>query len=126
MAASFSAIVSLILNFTATETVGLATQTTACEWLAESAIESADAAVSAAVQVDAGSPETVSLPAGTIVALALKNSGGNSCTVSLGAAMLVPLAAGASFAVMGPIPSGSITVTSAGGTTVEMVALTEA
>lgn len=125
MAVSFNAIVSLVLNFTATETVGLATQTTACEWLAETAISAADAAVSASVVVDPGVPETVTLPAGTVVAMAFKNVGGNACAITLGSTLSIPLAAGAAVAISGPFASGTVAMNSAGGTTVEMVALTE-
>ena len=121
--AGFSAISSFMVNFSATESVGLAKQTTNCEWLAESVIEGASTAVSAEVTVPASVVEKVALPPGSVAALAIKNTGGDQCDVKLGSGLSVPLIAGASFAFSGRLPSGEIEVMSLAGTTLEIVAI---
>ena len=121
--AGFSAISSFMVNFSATESVGLAKQTTNCEWLAESVIEGASTAVSAEVTVPASVVETIALPPGSVAALAIKNTGGDQCDVKLGTGLSVPLIAGASFAFSGRIPSGEIECLSLAGTTLEIVAI---
>ncbi len=119
----FSAIASFMVNFSATEPVGLAKQTTNCEWLAESVIEGASTAVSAAVTVPASVVEKITLPPGSVAALAIKNTGGDQCDVKLGTGLTVPLIAGASFAFAGRLPSGEIECFSLAGTALEIVAI---
>lgn len=119
----FSAIASFMVNFSATEAVGLAKQTTNCEWLAESVIEGASTAVSAEVIVPASAVEKIPLPPGSIASLAIKNTGGDQCDIKLGTGLTVPLVAGASFAFAGRLPSGEIECMSLAGTTLEIVAI---
>ena len=119
----FSAIASFMVNFSATESVGLAKQTTNCEWLAESVIEGASTAVSAEVTVPASVAEKITLPPGSVAALAIKNTGGDQCDVKVGSGWVTPLVAGASFAFSGRIPSGEIECMSLAGTTLEIVAI---
>ena len=121
--AGFSAISSFMINFSATESIGLAKQTTNCEWLAESVIEGASTAVSAEVTVPASLAEMIALPPGSVSALAIKNTGGDQCDIKLGTGLSVPLIAGASFAFSGRLPSGEIECLSLAGTKLEIVAI---
>jgi hypothetical protein len=119
---AFSAISSFMLNFSATVPVGLATQTTNCEWISESVIEGASTAVSAVVSVPPAG-EDVKLPDGSVAALAIKNTGGDQCDVSLEPGFSVRLVPGASFAFSGRIPSGTVRCNSIAGTSLEIVAI---
>lgn len=122
---ALTAMASLAISFRKTEAVGLATQTTDCDWLAESTAEDGTHALSAQVLIEA-QPRVVELP-GAVLSVGAKNVGTGEAIIDVAGLFTATLPPQGGIAISCPTGSSAKTLTISGaGADVKLVAVLRA